>query len=1342
MLRILHTEDTEKSRYQARNQRVVQRTQHMYLKPLPIILALIAGALSLALAMHHPLAPQTATGLALAVGAFVCAWPHLWLLLLPALLPVIGLAPWTGWITFEELDILVLAVAAGGYARMAWPRPRSSAGGAQRLHGHSLSVLAWLMLGLFALSTTTALFRGFADAGGFVFGWFQGYHEPMNSVRLAKSFFEALLLLPLWQGLYQQNPERAQNLLSQGLMLGLALAALATVWERAAFTGLLNFSSDYRTTALFWEMHVGGAALDGFLALTVPFALRELVVAKTPMRWGLAAGAMALAAYACLTTFSRGVYLAIPVGLVIYFALKTLQRRQAAAVQQGPASNWFDMLKGALLVAAFTAGTGWMFQTSGYRGAGALLGTAALLLPLAGVLRTLPMGRRLAGGVGGVVLITLAAAVAWLVPKGPYIAYVVGFAFTAWTIWAQRERTMSSARYGPMALAGFMATGAGVVLVAGNWGGPPAIWPAVAASAGCLLLAVVAGVGSRSLWPEGARWQAGLVGTMGVAVVIVGVFAGGAYMGDRFSAGGRDLDARIAHWRLGTTMLQTPADWWLGKGAGRFPANHFLVGDPKEHPGDYRLKHDKGNSYLRLTGGLHLNGWGEIFRVTQRVSEPGTPARASAQVRTAMDIALSFEVCEKHLLYSEHCLTKAVDVKAAPGKWQSVNAELRGDDVSRGAWYAPRLLAFSVAMQKQGGMADLDQLTLSGPDGRNLLANGDFSEEMAHWFFSSDKFHMPWHMKNMFMHVLFDQGVLGLVLWVLLVGGALVHLGVGRAKAHPLAPAVAASLAGFVTVGLFDSLLDVPRLATLFYFLALIGLTLRVQALQDGKLQPHEPRANAPHRVVKPMAVIVLTGLLAAGAAGLVAFSIGLSPMHLARMTPAEWIRHTKLWLADHEVLAAGLQPPLAWLQSTIERTPPAEPLPTLGKGQQAQTLPLQIFKPTGEPVALVPFAGPAQPVLAITSATVTVGSAIELVRAIDNAAAGQVIELAPGRYRINQAITTRRGGTPGLPVTVRAARPGDVQVEFDTVEGFHVTQPYWVFENLAIRGVCQRDADCEHAFHIVGAARGVVLRNNRLEDFNAHIKVNGENNLWPDNGLAQFNTLTNTRPRKTPTPVTPFDLVAASSWQVADNVVTDFVNEGGNRVSYGVFMKGAGTGGRIERNLIVCTSSNISGAGNRIGLSWGGGSTEARSCRDKMCAAEHTGGLAANNVIAHCNDAGIDTNQGRQINLVHNTLINTAGILIRGRSEDVHIDGNLLEGRIRLHDSSIDVVQSMNEVTLLKNILTDADRLKLERKEPAPADMPLNAQVPTDFCQQPRKDKTWAGATGSGRLPCAAPVR
>jgi membrane protein implicated in regulation of membrane protease activity len=93
----------------------------MQLKLLSAIASMIAAAASLTLATHYPLTPVVMTALELAGLVTFFTWPQLWLLLVPALLPVIGLTPWTGWITFEELDILILAVVAGGYARVAWP---------------------------------------------------------------------------------------------------------------------------------------------------------------------------------------------------------------------------------------------------------------------------------------------------------------------------------------------------------------------------------------------------------------------------------------------------------------------------------------------------------------------------------------------------------------------------------------------------------------------------------------------------------------------------------------------------------------------------------------------------------------------------------------------------------------------------------------------------------------------------------------------------------------------------------------------------------------------------------------------------------------------------------------------------------------------------------------------------------------------------------------------------------------------------------------------------------------------------------------------------------------------
>ena len=86
---------------------------------LPAILGLAAASAGLALSTHYPTAPKVMSALFVFGCAAFFAWPKAGLLVLPALLPLIGLAPWTGWITFEELDILVLAVAAGGYARKA-----------------------------------------------------------------------------------------------------------------------------------------------------------------------------------------------------------------------------------------------------------------------------------------------------------------------------------------------------------------------------------------------------------------------------------------------------------------------------------------------------------------------------------------------------------------------------------------------------------------------------------------------------------------------------------------------------------------------------------------------------------------------------------------------------------------------------------------------------------------------------------------------------------------------------------------------------------------------------------------------------------------------------------------------------------------------------------------------------------------------------------------------------------------------------------------------------------------------------------------------------------------------
>ena len=187
--------------------------------------------------------------------------------------------------------------------------------------------MSWRLTALLGwLTGLLALYRGFADAGGFAFDWFAGYGDALNSLRVFKSLGFALLFVPLLQHEIAYSRALASQRLATGIVVGLTVVTLAVLWERAAFPGLLDFSTHYRTVALFWEMHVGGAAIDGYLALTTPFVVWALVSAHRPIPWAGAAALALLTGYACLTTFSRGVYLAVGWSLVLLGMLLWAQK--------------------------------------------------------------------------------------------------------------------------------------------------------------------------------------------------------------------------------------------------------------------------------------------------------------------------------------------------------------------------------------------------------------------------------------------------------------------------------------------------------------------------------------------------------------------------------------------------------------------------------------------------------------------------------------------------------------------------------------------------------------------------------------------------------------------------------------------------------------------------------------------------------------------------------------------------------------------------------------------------------------------------------------------------------
>ena len=795
--------------------------------------ALVAVACALVgawLALHHPLSGAWATTVfALACVALGC-WPRAWLVLLPALLPVLALAPWSGWITVEEMDLLVLAAAAGGYGRWAWrPLPR--------LRGVDLgALLALLLLALWTVSVAVSLQRGIADSGGLVLDWYQAYRGSMNALRLAKATLAVWLLLPLWLRLDAAPGPPAFERLTLGLALCHGLTALSCLHERLAYTAINDFSSDYRTTGLFWEMHVGGAGLDACLAMSFPFACRWWAQARTRWQSGLGLALIMLGVYAALTTFSRILLLALPLGWLMLTLLQRLAGGAFASPVQQARATRPQWLAFAALFVAVIAGGAWLFPAGGYRSMLAVLACAALLLNLAPMLARCGWRVWVSGLALALSIAPIGLAAAMLVPKGAYLAFGVVWLATAGLLLSGWR---SSALALGLALGGFWTAVAATGLVAWHWGGPDSLrraWPVLLTlSLGLPLLARL-----RPLpWPDDRRWQGGALAALLAGAMVIAMFSGGAYMSNRLAAVHADEDGRLAHWRRSLGLVQGESATGWGIGLGRYMDSYAVAATDRQRPGDLRIIEADGMPVMRLYTGSHVQGWGELLRLSQRTARPQGEVRVRLKLRGAPGSAVHAEICIKHLLYDMQCQTAGGRLPPAPKPaaaappsaaaapaWQTLQLVLRGSPLVADAWFLPRVTTFSLASDNAVAGLDFAEVSASDAQGHELLANGDFRAGGARWFFSSDKHHLPWHAKNMVLHLFVEQGLVG-VLAMGLMALCAVLVCLVRVRRLPLAPALAGALAGGWAVAMIDSVLDMPRLALLLLLLTTVAIAQR-----------------------------------------------------------------------------------------------------------------------------------------------------------------------------------------------------------------------------------------------------------------------------------------------------------------------------------------------------------------------------------------------------------------------------------------------------------------------------------------------------------------------------------
>ncbi|MCU6501621.1 hypothetical protein LPN04_27880 [Rugamonas sp. A1-17] len=761
------------------------------------------GGLLLALAAY-PLDDSWLAAVLLTYGALLWWRPVLWLLVLPALLPVLDLAPHTGWFFVEEIDLLLLLTAGFCY----W-----------HLDTHGLRPgfppLFRISLAFLAGASGIALWRGLQPLSIIDANSFNSYLSPYNALRVGKAWLWTFVLLPPLKQAVGPRLAGLHRFLLPGMLIGLGLVAAAATIERWQFPGLLNFASDYRITAPFSAMHTGGAALDGYLAMSAPLLAAWLFGKHSLAHRAGALLLLPLALYAGLSTFSRGLYLAYAAAALMLLAMwnSELMRRR-----------WRMALAVAMGIAMIAYVLDAVFESSGYRGFYAAL----VLLAAAWILAAHTM-KPLVAASGLICGMLVAGVLAWMLPVGeppwavlktPYLLFLCSSLTFGLSI-------RHPARLLPLSTLALAGLSVNMVWIAYHHAGSTTL----ALSAAVVLIAMsplaVNLLLRRPVWGSSPHGLTALMAGVAVLATVIPVY-NGYFVGERFAHTGDDLFTRVRHWKQ---TLQLMDDDWnstlLGAGWGKFPSLYFWRNQQREVPPTYRYLDQDGNRYLRLTAGEYPAGYGEMLRMLQVVAaQPDTTYVLALDVRnTNVPAFLHVKLCERQLLYPQGCIALPLrQIPLAP-TWQRYQFRLSSGVLGQSG----RRVQLELATEGDQAMLDLDNISLRRQaDQHELVRNGAFSALNDYWFFSSDRYHLPWHIKNLGLNLYFEMGWPGLLAYVGLLGSAGAELlrrsSAGNEKALPLA--LLAALVAFQMVGLFDSLLDVPRI-TLLFMLLLCASALR-----------------------------------------------------------------------------------------------------------------------------------------------------------------------------------------------------------------------------------------------------------------------------------------------------------------------------------------------------------------------------------------------------------------------------------------------------------------------------------------------------------------------------------
>jgi hypothetical protein len=340
-----------------------------------------------------------------------------------------------------------------------------------------------------------------------------------------------------------------------------------------------------------------------------------------------------------------------------------------------------------------------------------------------------------------------------------------------------------------------------------------------AAYAACMLGMLVTGAGW--IWMAiRDRIRLAAVGAVPIVLVTAALVATAGLTGmqARFAASAMDFLTRQDNWRDGLAVRDSsiPATIF-GMGLGTYQ-RAMLQRSAVNRPTDLVLRQDGSGPYVSMRVE-------SPFFLGQKIALPVEGAmNLTLRARSADGPAfIDTLVCDKVLLYSENCRGARTPLDGTAG-WATVHASIPFDGLGARAVFDLLRRPVELSLTSpQGHTIEVRDISLTDDHGNPLLANGDFADGLDRWIFTDDS-HVSWRMLNQYLMLFFESGLFGVIAYGALAVVAMAG-GIRALRRGDLAgAAVTGAIAAFLMSGLFDNVLEAPRVATLFFLVCLCGL--------------------------------------------------------------------------------------------------------------------------------------------------------------------------------------------------------------------------------------------------------------------------------------------------------------------------------------------------------------------------------------------------------------------------------------------------------------------------------------------------------------------------------------